>query len=141
MTWQTQVNDTQTSGEELDAVNVLTYHKSKGLEWPVTICHALEGELRDNIWGISIIPEQEKVDLNDLLGKRWLRFWVNPYADQSRGTPLLERIEQSEAQSTATIAALEEEARLLYVGVTRARDYLIFPSRKNANEVVKPHLA
>jgi ATP-dependent helicase/nuclease subunit A len=122
--------DAQASGEQADAVNILTYHRSKGLEWPITICHALEGDLRDNIWGVSIIAEEEKVDLNDLLGKRWLRFWVNPYSDQSRGTPLLERIEQSEAQSTVTIAALEEEARLLYVGITRARDYLIFPSRK-----------
>lgn len=124
-------NDVQASSEESDAVNVLTYHKSKGLEWPMAICHALEGDLRNSIWGVSIISEEEKVDLNDLLGKRWLRFWVNPYADQSRGTPLLERIEQSEAQSIVTLAAKQEEARLLYVGITRARDYLVFPSRKN----------
>jgi ATP-dependent exoDNAse (exonuclease V) beta subunit len=124
-------NDAQSSGEQLDAVNVMTYHRSKGLEWPIAICHALENELRDSVWGISIIPEQEEVDLNDLLGKRWLRFWVNPYADQANNTPLLDRIEQSDAKSVVRLAALEEEARLLYVGMTRARDYLVFPSRKN----------
>lgn len=123
--------DAQASGEQIDAVNILTYHRSKGLEWPITICHALENEIKDNVWGISIIPEQETVDLNNLLGHRWLRFWVNPYADQFNRTPLAERIENSDAQRKAKLAALEEEARLLYVGITRARDYLIFPSRRN----------
>lgn len=123
--------DAQASGEQADAVNILTYHRSKGLEWPITICHALENEIKDNVWGISLVPEQETVDLNNLLGHRWLRFWVNPYADQFNRTPLAERIEDSDAQRRAKLASLEEEARLLYVGVTRARDYLIFPSRRN----------
>jgi hypothetical protein len=70
------------------------------------------------------------VDLNNLLGNRWLRFWVNPYADQVRGTMLSERIAESETQQLATEKALEEETRLLYVGITRARDYLVIPSRR-----------
>lgn len=123
--------DTQASGEQADAVNILTYHRSKGLEWPITVCHALENEIKDNVWGISLVPEQETVDLDNLLGHRWLRFWVNPYADQYNRTPLSERIENSDAQRSAKLAALQEEARLLYVGITRARDYLIFPSRRN----------
>jgi ATP-dependent helicase/nuclease subunit A len=124
-------HDAQASGEQADAINILTYHRSKGLEWPITICHALENEIKDNVWGISLIPEQDTVDLNNLLGHRWMRFWVNPYNDQYNRTPLAERIENSDAQRIAKLAALEEEARLLYVGVTRARDYLIFTSRKN----------
>ena len=54
---------------------------------------------------------------------------MNPYSDQIRGTALNERIEESEAKKEAVKAALSEEARLLYVGITRARDYLIFPTR------------
>ncbi len=121
--------DMQGSGEGPDAVNVLTYHKSKGLEWPIVICHSLEGNLRAEVWGLDIIPESTELDLGNVLGNRWLRYWVNPYADQFRGTLLDERLAGSEASRRARSIALEEESRLLYVGLTRARDYLIFPSR------------
>lgn len=122
--------DAQGSGEGKDAVNVMTYHKSKGLEWPVVICHSLEGNLRDNVWGINIEGETQDVDLNNVLGGRWLRYWVNPFTDQIRNTPLEERVNQSSAKAKAQLAARQEEARLLYVGMTRARDYLVIPSRK-----------
>ena len=121
--------DLQGSGEGPDAVNVLTYHKSKGLEWPIVICHSLEGNLRAEVWGVDIIQESEEVDLNNILGNRWLRYWANPYADQIRNTVLDEKLSESEANRRAREAALQEEARLLYVGLTRARDYLVFPSR------------
>jgi ATP-dependent exoDNAse (exonuclease V) beta subunit len=124
----TRGEDRQGSGESPDAVNVLTYHKSKGLEWPVVICHSLEGRLRAGVWGVEIVSEREEVDLNNVLGNRWLRYWVNPYSDQFRNTALEERIDQSDAKAALIAQALQEEARLLYVGVTRARDYLIFPS-------------
>ncbi len=122
--------DAQGSGAGPDAVNVMTYHKSKGLEWPVVICHSLEGKPRESVFGISIISESEKVDLNNLLGNRWIRYWVNPYGVQGKNTLLDERIKASETFAETKKNALEEDARLLYVGVTRARDYLIFPTRK-----------
>jgi ATP-dependent exoDNAse (exonuclease V) beta subunit len=122
--------DMQGSGVGPEAVNVLTYHKSKGLEYPITICHSLEGELKGDAWGISIVAEQEEVDLDNLLGNRWIRFWVNPYGDQIKGTALMERLDVSEAQQLARRNAASEDARLLYVGITRGRDYLIFPSRQ-----------
>ena len=121
-------NDEQGSGEGPDTVQVLTYHKSKGLEWPIVLCHSLEGKLRAEVWGVEIIPETEQVDLDNILGNRWLRYWVNPYADQFRNTPLAERIDAGTDKEQKKRQALQEEARLLYVGLTRARDYLIFPS-------------
>ena len=126
--------DSQSSGAGRDAVNVMTYHKSKGLEWPMVICHDLEGNLRDKIWGVQIVPETDEVDLDNILGNRWLRYWVNPYADQIRNTLLEERINASEIKQFARREALREEARVLYVGITRARDYLVFPTRKNATK-------
>ncbi|MCO6489517.1 MAG: UvrD-helicase domain-containing protein [Phaeodactylibacter sp.] len=126
--------DMQGSGEGPDAVNVLTYHKSKGLEWPAVICHSLEGNLRADVWGVDIIQESGEVDLDNVLGNRWLRYWVNPYADQSQSTVLDERLADSDASRRAREKALQEEARLLYVGLTRARDYLIFPSRARATQ-------
>lgn len=128
---ESEGKDTQGSGEGPDAVNVLTYHKSKGLEWPVVICHSLEGKLRDNVWGFSLVAETKEVDLDNILGNRWLRYWINPYSDQQSGTALVEKINASSVKKEATATALSEEARLLYVGVTRARDYLIFPTKRN----------
>lgn len=121
--------DEQGSGESEEAVNVLTYHKSKGLEWPIVICHSLEGRLRASVWGVDIVPESDDIDLEQVLANRWMRYWVNPYADQIRRTYLEEQLEDSEAQQRARRQALQEEARLLYVGMTRARDYLVFLSR------------
>jgi ATP-dependent helicase/nuclease subunit A len=120
--------DAQSAGESADAVHVMTYHKSKGLEFPVVILHDLDNRLRNDVFGVHIVPENDTVDLNNLLGNRWLRFWINPYADQMSGTQLQYAIDASEAKKVVTAAALAEEARLLYVGMTRARDYLIFPT-------------
>jgi ATP-dependent exoDNAse (exonuclease V) beta subunit len=119
--------DFQGSGESEDTIHVLTYHKSKGLEYPVCICHNLDQTLKEKVWEVNLVPDG-KPDLNNILGGRWLRYWVNPYADQLKNTRLEERLHQSTAFTEATQQALEEEARLLYVGITRARDYLIFPT-------------
>jgi ATP-dependent helicase/nuclease subunit A len=132
---QERGDDTQSSGEGVDAVNVLTYHRSKGLEYPILILGNLENNLKDQVFGVAIQPltksDTEGVDLNDILGNRWLRFWVNPYADLFKNTELEERINSSEAKAEVKLAALAEEARLLYVGITRARDYLIFPTTQS----------
>ena len=120
--------DAQGSGESEDAVKVLTYHRSKGLEYPVAICHNLDEPLKERIWGLNLVAETVEPDINNILGNRWLRFWVNPYADQFQKTHLEETLLQTEEWAAATRQALEEEARLLYVGLTRARDYLVFPT-------------
>ena len=120
--------DAQGSGETEDSVKVLTYHRSKGLEYPLTICHALEENLKEKVWGLNLVSEVDVPDLNNILGNRWLRFWVNPYADQLKNTPLEEALSQTDEFAEAHRTALEEEARLLYVGLTRARDYLVFPT-------------
>ena len=130
--------DTQSSGESDDAVNVLTYHKSKGLEYPICIMGSLDQSLRNDVFGVEIVsdtvdegnPETsgKGVNLDDILSGRWLRFWVNPYADQFRNTVLEDRINSSEAKAQKTLSVLSEEARLLYVGITRARDYLVVPT-------------
>ena len=120
--------DMQGAGENPLAVNVLTYHKSKGLEFPLVVCHSLDQDLREDVWGLTIVPGPDGPDLDNLLSNRWLRFWVNPYADQFRNTLLEQRINASPAKAQKRKEALEEEARLLYVGITRARDYLVIPT-------------
>ena len=34
----------------------------------------LEGNLRDRVWGMNIIADNETVDLSNILGNRWLRY-------------------------------------------------------------------
>jgi ATP-dependent helicase/nuclease subunit A len=102
------------------------------LEYPVVILSNLENNLRDDVFGIAIESDTQGVDLDNILGNRWLRFWVNPYADQIKNTDLEEKINASQAKRKVNAAALSEEARLLYVGVTRARDYLIFPTSQTS---------
>ncbi|KAA3622619.1 MAG: DNA helicase UvrD [Bacteroidetes bacterium] len=121
-------NDLQGAGTGPGAVNVLTYHKSKGLEWPIVVCHNLDDKLRADVWGLDIVAEKNEVDLNDVLGNRWLRFWVNPYGDQYRKTELEKRINESVAKENKLKNSLREESRLLYVAITRARDYIVFPT-------------
>ncbi|MBK8564672.1 MAG: UvrD-helicase domain-containing protein [Saprospiraceae bacterium] len=122
--------DLQGSGENPMAVNVITYHKSKGLEYPVVVCSSLEQPLKEDVWGISLVSETETVDLTNLLGNRWVRLWANPYADQFKGTVLDGRIDESNEKLEKRRLALAEEIRLMYVGLTRARDYLVFPTRE-----------
>jgi len=126
---ESEERDFQAAGESPDAINVMTYHRSKGLEWPIVLCYNLEKDIRTELWGLSIVQEEgTEVDLNNILGNRWLRYWVNPYDKQFKGTPLAERLAQSTVQAEKIIQATQEENRLLYVGLTRARDYLIFPT-------------
>lgn len=120
--------DMQASGENRDAVNVLTYHKSKGLEWPLVICHDLEQGLRAEVFGLEIVPETEEIDIQNILGNRWLRYWINPYGKSLSGTHLGDQISKSTVQAQKSRQAREEENRLLYVGLTRVRDYLVLPS-------------
>lgn len=130
--WMTSLaagkKDVQASGSGPDAVEVLTYHGSKGLEWPVTICHNMDSSLRSSVWGFEIVSTTDRVDLDQLLGNRLLRFWVNPYGRQVQGSALDDQIKAGPAYQAETRRALAEESRLLYVGLTRARDYLIIPT-------------
>ncbi len=122
-------SDKQSSGAGENAVNILTYHASKGLEFPVIILNSPDKDVRESVWGLNIEAEGNEVDFNNILGNRWMRFWVNPYGvSRARETPISEKLETCKEKLAATLRALEEEARLLYVGITRARDYLIFVS-------------
>jgi ATP-dependent helicase/nuclease subunit A len=119
--------DQQGSGADESSVNILTYHKSKGLEWPVVICYDMGKSLRENVFDVRIIAEKEEIDLDDPLANRLLCFWVNPYGGLEKNTALMDAIDAHPDRKKIRQAALDEEARLLYVGFTRARDYLIYP--------------
>ena len=80
------------------------------------------------IWGVRIVRNIQDIDIKSPLANRLICYWVNPYSDQIKGTELMDAVLNHEAQKIVKKQTLDEESRLLYVGLTRARDYVVLPS-------------
>jgi ATP-dependent exoDNAse (exonuclease V) beta subunit len=115
-----------------EAVNILTYHGSKGLEWPIVVLTGLEHEAKGNPFGVYA-EELDEPDWRDPLAGRVLRYWPWPYGAQAKDVGL----DHAAALSAEGGRSLEEEklerTRLLYVGMTRARDHLAFTTTGKAD--------
>lgn len=118
----------------VDAVQVMTHHAAKGLEWPVVVLLDLEDELKDRLWAVGARSEAG-FDAAAPLKNRWIRYWPWPFGRQRR-VELGEAIAQSDAGRRLRAEALDEARRLLYVSMTRARDALVlaFPARRGGCE-------
>lgn len=117
--------DSQAEGYGADAVNIITCHAAKGLEWPIVVAATLDAGLRERVWGVTVIDDRKDVSLSAPLAGRWIRFWPWPYGKKSKDTGLKENMQGSMVMTKATASAEAEELRLLYVTLTRARDYQV----------------
>jgi ATP-dependent helicase/nuclease subunit A len=109
------------------AINVLTYHKAKGLEWPLVVLFDLDSMKTGTAFGACI--EQDVVtDIREPLTGRTIRYWPWPYGKQ-RVDVELGQVPRSKETLIASRKEYAEAVRLMYVGVTRARDYLVFAAR------------
>lgn len=106
-----------------DAVAVLTHHGAKGLEWPVTILTGLGGGARTSLWDVRARTNAEKFDAQDPLRDRFIHCWPKPTGKRKASQAVL-NAENSPIGQAMAKAGLEENKRLLYVSVTRARDAL-----------------
>lgn len=124
-------NDMTNPPYGIDAVTILTYHKSKGLEWPVVILASLDYARDADLWKPEVTGISD--DPTAPLAKRHLRYWPWPFEIDRYNRPLKCELWES-AMATpegkdATRRNDEESLRLLYVGMTRAKDKLIFAHR------------
>lgn len=105
------VGEAKNASEESDVVNIMTVHKSKGLEFPVVILMGAGKEIKFR--GIGSPAAMHK-DLGICLLN------VNREQKWHRKTLMQRVIEGKKSREE-----LEEEIRILYVALTRAMDQLI----------------
>ena len=123
-----------------DGVRLYTYHKSKGLEWKVVIMLSLDNDAAD----------ATKIATRSMLGCHYHRE-QSPTAENTNPPMTISLVRNIYGTTNAVKAAvtarlqkhplwdsvcsneIAEAARLLYVGVTRAREILILaPKEKNS---------
>lgn len=118
----------------VDAVKIMTHHAAKGLEWPIVILLDLEKDIQDRLWSVGARSDVG-FDVAAPLKDRWIRYWPWPFGAQKK-IDIADTIAQSPDGIRLRAEAIDEAKRLLYVSMTRARDFLVlaFPPKKGACE-------
>ena len=125
-----------------DGVRLYTYHKSKGLEWKVVIMLSLDNDASD----------ATKIATRSMLGchhhREQLPTAENPNppmtislvrniygSSDAAKAAVTSRLQQHPLWKTVSEHEIGENARLLYVGVTRAREILILAPKEKDGAV------
>jgi len=132
-------NQKQKGALNEDGVRLFTYHKSKGLEWKVVILMSLNDD----------VAKETDIAMQSMLGCHWhreekpTRENTNPpmtislvrniYGTTNEAkSAITARLQKHDLWDTVRNHEIAEAARLLYVGVTRARNILILaPIKKD----------
>lgn len=112
--------DDNRAGSADNSVSVLTYHAAKGLEWPVVVLTSLDATARNSLWGVRA-RTVGGFDPQQPLGNRFVHCWLKTWGKRAQPQAAL-NAESSDTGKAMQTEALAENKRLLYVGLTRARD-------------------
>ena len=118
-----------------DTVKVFTYHGAKGLEWPVVIMHGLHKDvleqkdfIRKNFMRVREMVLKDNATANNPFNKDYyIHFFPFILKQYNSDIPaaVLDNIVIQPIHNLLLSKAASEERRLLYVGMTRAKDQLI----------------
>ena len=136
-------NQCQKGAADNSGVRLYTYHKSKGLEWKVVIMLSLDQNAQDmeriaklNVLGCHNHREQLPTPEcpNPPMTISLVR---NIYAsgNASLSPHIIARLQQHPRWEDICKAEKQEQARLLYVGVTRARNTLILAAKGKGSTI------
>ena len=118
-----------------NTVKVFTYHTSKGLEWPVVIMHGLENDTTEDadftkkqyMKVREVVLEDRSSEENPFDKDYYLHYFPNvvkPGGQSKPSAALQDKICALDFYKEIKERSRSEERRLLYVGMTRAKDYL-----------------
>ena len=118
-------------GSAGDAVQVMTVHAAKGLEWPMVIANFLDKPKKHRLFSVKALNSAADYQIEQPLKGRVLRFL--PSYKASRGTvdkkdSLEKRMLEQDLGALELQHALSEAKRELYVALTRAKHYLVLIS-------------
>ncbi len=135
-------NQQQQGAANEEGVRLYTYHKSKGLEWKVVIMLSLDNDAADatkiatrSMLGCHHRREQQPTAENPN-PPMTISLVPNIYGDTNAAkSAITARLQQHPLWEYVSEHEIAENARLLYVGVTRAREILILAPKEKDNAV------
>lgn len=120
-----------------DAVKILTYHGSKGLEWHYVILSSLEDDsLEENkfikrcFWGVREMRHPEPTEQYSYIVQFLPR--IVSTSSTNMPQPIISKCKELPTYSILVNKECNELRHLLYVGMTRARDYLTTLSHQSS---------
>jgi ATP-dependent exoDNAse (exonuclease V) beta subunit len=108
-----------------NGVSVMTYHKSKGLEWPcVILCslHNMPVDAKKTYFGVLTYNTAKDTSLR-----------LIPYAIKDICSGIMDRFEDNKFFKDIKSATINEAKRLMYVGMTRPKEQLILTTYGTTN--------
>lgn len=115
-----------------NSIKVLTYHRAKGLEWPMVVLYSLwKSSIDDQVVAkkqfMGVNPCLCNNDDEDIFGQKYFLHFFPKIIEGNTDVPagILTKIQNIDLFKELKEKAANEDKRLLYVGVTRAKDYLV----------------
>ncbi len=121
----------QAGSNNPNAVKVLTYHKAKGLEWPIVVLFDLQKQDKDKTvlikehFAMKTLHNSADFAPENPLNGRYIRFAFWPMGDKENLVGHEETLLTTPEFAATKAKYLKEQQRLMYVGFTRARDYMV----------------